>query len=606
MKIRTSLFVYTAIFCFAVLPAFPQAPADGMLSLDGLVYGYNYDYSKRLLKKEKQIKVEGALENVTINVREEGKAVKTIKSNSSGLFYLKVPIGKVYSIELFKPGYATVLMTIDLAGVPADVASKGISFSGAELLMNSFQSKTKSEDPSIGRLYYSAVQHCMGFEENKDAPKKQREYIENSASLMLRAVQKNKNREPEVKEPAPETKISSKKEFIAAAPVRSEPVPKDDSLGKILSVIRSRPAILSAELKENDLSSFETDLKEARAQYEIDKQNVHTPADSMLLAERGQTLNALEAELSGAKKIIDLQQNKISTQNRFLILAVIFLLLLSAFLFFIFRYNREKKRTYLILKDRNQKITDSISYASRIQGAVLPSVEEVKKHLPKSFVYFRPKDVVSGDFYWVSIVNGKTVIACVDCTGHGVPGAFMSLIGNTLLNEIVNEKKIIEANAILKQLHFEIVKAFQQNSNPSGIMDGMDMSLCVIDPAAKKVSYAGAMNPVYVVHNGTVSLLKPDIRSIGGMKEMSEGFEFSVQTVDISAGMCIYMFTDGYMDQFGGPENKKFNIPNFKKMIAGFAAADMAQQGKIVAQTINDWKGDQRQIDDMLVIGFGF
>jgi serine phosphatase RsbU (regulator of sigma subunit) len=601
-KIRLSAIIFILLSCFTVLPAFPQDA--GMLALDGLVYGYNYDYSKRLLKKEKQIKVEGVLDNVTVSIREEGKAVKTVKTNSNGLFYVKIMTGKAYSVEFSKQGYSTILMTIDLTAVPKEIASKGIVFSGAELLMNSFQSKTKSEDPSIGKLYYSTAQNCLGFEENKEAPKKQREYIENSASLMLRAVQKNKGRLTETGETPAEEKIVARKDLLIGSPGLKEPVRRADTLSRILPGIKSSLFVKKTEINRSDLQSMEADLKNARIQFEKDKLNAVTPADSMLLHEREQVLNALENELAGAKKIIELQDNTISVQNRFLVTAIASVVLLSALLLIIFRYSRERKKTYLILEEKNRNITDSINYASRIQGAILPSEEELKRQLPQSFIFFKPKDVVSGDFYWVNTVKGKTVIACVDCTGHGVPGAFMSLIGNTLLNEIVVERQITEPSKILRHLHLGIVKALQQSSHQQQVEDGMDLSLCVIDPAERKMTYAGAMNPVYIVKDGAVSLLKPDIRSIGGLKEMSEGFEFGTQSVDIVKGSSVYMFTDGYMDQFGGPDNKKFNIPNFKKMLLEFQSADLSQQKNTVERTIKEWQGTNRQIDDMLVIGF--
>jgi serine phosphatase RsbU (regulator of sigma subunit) len=235
---------------------------------------------------------------------------------------------------------------------------------------------------------------------------------------------------------------------------------------------------------------------------------------------------------------------------------------------------------------------------------VLPSDEEIRKQLPDSFIYFQPKDVVSGDFYWINTVKDKTVVACVDCTGHGVPGAFMSLIGNTLLNEIVLEQQVTEPSAILKQLHLGILKALQHSSHQSQVKDGMDLSLCVIDQKAGKMTFAAAMNPVYVVQDNAISLIKPDIRSIGGVKEMEADFGFNTQSVDIRKGTAVYMFTDGYMDQFGGAENKKFNIPNFKKMLLEIQSKNMKEQGSVIEKTMLSWKGEGRQIDDMLVMGF--
>lgn len=577
--------------------------------MDGLVYGYNYDYSKKILKKERQIKVEGALDNVIISVLDKGKVIRTAKTNSNGLFYIKIRTGKSYDVEFSKAGYSSVLLTVDLTAVPKEMAAKGISFSGAELLLNSFQSKTKTVNPSFGRLFYNTKENWLDFEENTNVTKKQKEYINNSASLMKRSVEKNKNvNDKEVIQPAdggkPE-KISSKINTLPeVVTLKSSGRNKGfDTINRILSAFKLKIGE-PGQMSSGDIESLENNIKEARAQFEIDRLNATTAEDSLVLKEKEYLLNAVELELTTAKKIIELQKNKISDQNKLLLLAVAFVILLSVFLLIIYRFNKEKKKTYLLLKEKNKKITDSINYASRIQESILPSDEEIKKQLPQSFIYFQPKDVVSGDFYWVYTVKEKTIVACVDCTGHGVPGAFMSLIGNTLLNEIVHEKQITDPSLILKHLHRGILKSLQQNSN-SQSKDGMDMSLCVIDRSNNIIAYAGAMNPIYVVTDNTVSVVKPDVKSIGG-EDTNDAAEFRNQTIPIRKSTSVYMFTDGYMDQFGGAENKKFNIPNFKKMLLDIQTESMAEQKKIVEKTIKSWQGDGRQIDDMLVIGIRF
>jgi len=332
-------------------------------------------------------------------------------------------------------------------------------------------------------------------------------------------------------------------------------------------------------------------------------------ADTLLIKDRERSLKEAIVELENAKKIIALQKLQISTQQSFLFLSVSCLVLLSAFLFIIFYYYKEKKAINVILNKQNKKITDSINYAKRIQQSILPPENEIQKILPQSFIFYQPRDIVSGDFYWFSQVDNKIIIAAVDCTGHGVPGAFMSLIGNTLLNEIVNEKGITNPSSILNMLHSNVLKVLHQREGEVQNQDGMEMSLCVIDNENKIIEFAGAMTPVYVVKKGVVNVIQPDTRGIGGINTANQNgkkAEFSTQQIAIEKNMSLYMFTDGYMDQFGGTKNKKFNAPMFKKMLLYFQVMEMEAQKNAMEEVMRNWRGDYRQIDDMLVIGIKF
>ena len=279
------------------------------------------------------------------------------------------------------------------------------------------------------------------------------------------------------------------------------------------------------------------------------------------------------------------------------------------------------------IKAKNIQITDSINYAKRIQDSILLSEEEIQKYLPDSFIYFQPRDIVSGDFYWFSAhpqTGGAIIIAAIDCTGHGVPGAFMSMIGNMLLNKIVNEKHITDPEEILNRMHIGVLTALQQEKKDAQSQDGMDMALCVIDTENKQIQYAGAMNPLYIIRNNEKSLLKkgrvssqttnipelieikPDSRSIGGIslkKEINTERKFTTHTIDIQKGTVIYMFTDGYIDQFGGEKNTRFTSSRFKQLLLNNYNLDMQQQKISLSKTMEEWKGDLKQIDDILVMG---
>lgn len=616
MQFKKKLFTFFlfTIFFGAYNFGFSQASGQGYLVIDGLVYGYNFEPSKKLLQKEKQIKVEGVLDNVIIHVLENGKVVKTTQTNSNGVFLVKIKTGKIYTLEVSKSGYSTILLTIDLITIPKEIANRGMTFSGAELILNSFQSKNKDQlNQPFGKLFYNTRGEYLDFEAAKFLSKKEREYINNPVSLMMRSVQKNKNKNKNKNNP-PTTNLNTREERISKTTTGSKEIVIEptfennyyDTINKIVEEFKLKSLIDPEKISDTDIQFLEKNIKEARIQFEKDKLNANSAKDSLILNEREYLLNTVELELSDAKKLIEMQKNKISTQRQLLFFTIACLLLLSGLLFLIYRYYNEKKKTYILLEEKNKKITDSINYASRIQKSILPSEAEIKKQLPQSFIYFQPRDIVSGDFYWLSKIEKKTIIACIDCTGHGVPGAFMSLIGNTLLNEIVNEKKIVQASLILKHLHLGILKALNQSTERVQSRDGMEMSLCVIDNKDNTIEYTGAMNPLYLVKDNVVTVIKPDIKAIGGLINQNVEIEFTNQTIPIQKNMSIYLFTDGYMDQFGGAENKKFNIPNFKKLLLDIQVMDMDKQKEVLEQTIKKWQGTNKQIDDMLVIGIRF
>lgn len=289
-------------------------------------------------------------------------------------------------------------------------------------------------------------------------------------------------------------------------------------------------------------------------------------------------------------------------------------LLITGTVFFMYR---TKRRHNQLLAHKNaqisqqkEEITASINYAKKIQEAILPLKEDIRKALPGSFVTWLPRDIVSGDFYWFTEKNGRIFIACVDCTGHGVPGAFMSMIGNTLLNEIVLEKNILQPDQILNMLHQRVRQALRQEQAGGTIagttemkmQDGMDISFCVIDPAAKQFEYAGANRPVYLVSKGNLQELSPDKQPIGGNEDELRK-PFSLQTKSWEPGDCLYLFSDGYPDQFGGEKGKKFMTRRFQDLLVSIAEKEMQQQKKTLEDHFAEWKKGHEQVDDILVIG---
>ena len=261
-----------------------------------------------------------------------------------------------------------------------------------------------------------------------------------------------------------------------------------------------------------------------------------------------------------------------------------------------------------MLEEQHKDIRDSINYARKIQTAILPLPEEISAAFPEHFLFYQPRDIVSGDFYWFAEVKygkqTKYVLSVSDCTGHGVPGAFMSMIGNDLLNDIVKDRRIIQPDIILNHLHEGVRRALHQETGEN--TDGMDISLCVIDPQEKTLSYAGANSPLVYVQDGEQTRVSPDNTSIGGdMTPGEDGFQAHTISYQDAPVMC-YMYSDGYRDQFGGKKGKKFMRSRFLELVFYISQLSMQDQRRQVEETINDWmkQGGYEQMDDMLVMGF--
>jgi CRP-like cAMP-binding protein len=272
------------------------------------------------------------------------------------------------------------------------------------------------------------------------------------------------------------------------------------------------------------------------------------------------------------------------------------------------KFNKEIVEQKKVIEEKNHHITESIHYAKTIQQSILPSVELISWSLPESFILFKPRDVVSGDFYWfgtktVLFENQEdtvVIIAAADCTGHGVPGAFMSMIGNSLLNDIVNARGVIDPDEILNLLHRGVRYALNQEVGES--RDGMDIALCTIHIERKILKYAGAMNSLYYIQNEKQFEIKADRRSIGGSQKEDQRI-FTKHELDVSIPTTFYLTTDGYLDQFSGLDHKKFMSKRFKDLTYEIHEQPMKAQKKHLDDTIRTWMDGCEQIDDILVIG---
>ncbi len=278
------------------------------------------------------------------------------------------------------------------------------------------------------------------------------------------------------------------------------------------------------------------------------------------------------------------------------------------------------RKTNEQINAQKELITDSISYAQRIQSAILPSPSTLKALMPpEHFVILRPKDIVSGDFYWVKEVQDHLVIVGADCTGHGVPGAFMSMLGITMLNDLINDRCFSTPAEILGQLRQQIKDMLVQDEDSEEQKDGMDMALAILNKKTRELHYAGANNPLYVVRHkeqpvngglekyGSIEVedfrlieLKADKQPVGAHWEETR---FTTHSIYLEEKDSFYLFSDGFVDQFGGPNRKKYKSLPFKRLLLSLQHKPMEKQAEIIEQTFIDWKGEHEQIDDISVIG---
>jgi serine phosphatase RsbU (regulator of sigma subunit) len=266
--------------------------------------------------------------------------------------------------------------------------------------------------------------------------------------------------------------------------------------------------------------------------------------------------------------------------------------------------HKEKERINILKQEierKHQEIVDSVTYAQRIQEAILPARTEIDQVVPLNLIMFKPRDIVSGDFYWFSQKGEERILACVDCTGHGVPGAFMSMIGNTLLNQIVNERDIIQPNLILNELNKEITNALKQDVAGSDSRDGMDISIISVNYKNNQLQYAGANRPLYFIRENELIETKANKVAIGGHMQEEEK-TFTNHVFNLQQHDTIYLSTDGYADQFN-PSDKKLMTKRFKEILLSIQHLTMLEQEHYLAQFIDEWRGIMEQTDDILVVG---
>lgn len=315
-----------------------------------------------------------------------------------------------------------------------------------------------------------------------------------------------------------------------------------------------------------------------------------------------------DAEIEKQKAIV---QTQVVLRNAFLV-GLALVIILVGFIFIGYRQkqkanyqlelnNRKIEHAYKIIEEKNNALTDSVRYALRIQHATLPNRSDINTAFDQNFVLYKPKDIVSGDFYWFNKSKGKVMIAAVDCTGHGVPGAFMSIIGSERLNDAVQNEA--DPGKILSMLNKGVKASLRQSEAPESTRDGMDIALCSFAPHTNTLQFAGANRPLWIIRKNSSDIeeIKPNKIAVGGITQSEQCFD--THTLQLQQGDSFYIFSDGYADQFGGQENKKLTTKKFRRLVLSIQDKTMPEQAKALSDFAEQWKGKEEQVDDILVIG---
>ncbi len=343
-----------------------------------------------------------------------------------------------------------------------------------------------------------------------------------------------------------------------------------------------------------------------------------TIKDSIYSHESIKSLNDMQTKYESTKTKLELEKKELEANNKQLIIYAAFggcVLLLGGFFFIFSGLKKQRKVNTLleeknsiiedqkhIVEEKNKDIGDSIRYAKRIQEAILPPDKMWYNLLPNSFVLYNPKDILSGDFYWLEHTDDYIFVAAADCTGHGVPGALMSIVNYNLLNKAVLEKNLILPGEILDSVNYYLTHSLHQSYNESSIKDGMDITLLTINKKTKEIYFAGANNPIYIISNGNLQVIKADKFPVGAFIEDNVK-KFTNQKLNLQPDDIIYLFTDGFADQFGGPKGKKFKYKQLTELLIENHTKPLSQQSIILNQQFQSWKGNLEQVDDVCILG---
>lgn len=605
---------FAALLLCNALFAMQQERYVRQFKLEGLVLGYEKDPKKGFLKKRNTVIIEGALQDAEVQVVSGGSTYRETSTGAQGTFSLLLQFDKLYEIIISREGYNETKLFLDLRAIPESFTRKGILYPGVEFILNRFG---KGEDPSLdevlGRLYFNPQTEQFAFEVygERKVPKNEQD---TPVELLQRSVERNREEFYPLKIKISRGSLGS----VQLAEAGQDSAKIDSLINVLLEEERSEQLITISNnfspdaifgtdtLRVGDILSRREALDQAKFWLQIDGLTARTVQDSLELLRRQQLIEAGERELAGAQALLAMEkaesEARAAANTRLIIMVLLLVVLLIALGYFL----REKLRTNALLSDRNKQITDSINYARRIQTSVLHGAKALLAIHPKAVIYNRPQAIVSGDFFWVQQTETGFRLAVVDCTGHGVPGAFMSLIAYQLLENIAADTTLSPAE-ILEEVHRRMIITLDQ-ADQEHSQDGMEAGLIEVNTRENSLRFAGAASPLWLANDCEIKIYKGSPRSIGGLLAR-EGYTpppFEEHEVPLKKGDVAYLFTDGLADQFGGSDGEKLNSRRLREVLQEAAILPPSEQEIFIGAKIKAWQGQHIQPDDQLLVGLRF
>ena len=550
------------------------------IQIKGHIFGFKGEKVALIKKAQKNINFEGPLNDVSITVSGGETSIQK-KTNSSGSFSFYLDKPGQYQLVIQKSAFTSLKLKIDYREP------------GPKKLLESFyfiMKEGETEELTLGELIISA-QSKIQYNSNpvgggSDA------FQSNVRMLEKTCVINNLNHysDPSVQEVR---YVSSGSNLNPGDTV----VPKSILLEKKVT-----PSKLAIEIPQENISDYETKLKLAKdelSRLDSTDENYYTLKSK---------ITAMEQMLNDKQLLIELKESQIESKNKiltYLSLCIASVMIIAIALVFLFL---QKRKYANVLRDNNRKITrlnnkllSSIRYASLIQNGFLQNNKELKKLFPDSFIFNSPKDILSGDFYWFNEINGNKIIIAADCTGHGVPGALLTVLGHNAIHNIINHKKITDPGKIIGELNKEIINTFFKNSENADF--SMDITVANFNKQRSELTIAGLTNGIYVHRNDKLEYIAVNHESFG--KDLND-VTIRENTIQLKKNDSVYLFSDGYQDQFrkDGDRFIKFNLERFEKTLKEISTSQKFESGnELLASTMSDWRNGQDQTDDMLIIG---
>ncbi len=605
-------------------------------------------------------------DHVSLTILWNDMVIEQFELPREGIFTTVLELNHEYILRFSRPGYSTQSLLINTMVTSLnDTSTYTLNGWKVNMYENTASMATSGlfgfllNKPS-DRIYFNRKKKAfMADGAYASLFKKQINDISETTKILLAtAVEDNKKLEIEklrieADNKAKEIELLRKSKELQDAELNSKEIEimahklETDKQQQNLMLLEKEKQIKELRFKQQETALLKQRMEAERKAQEIERLNMNRQMQEMALLAKDKKLEETASELDAKSQEAQLKEKEFDILNRekmikekeynhrlerdktIITYVLLGLLTLVVFFGFLYRNYTLKKKAHetlsrqaeeisrqkseieeksRVIEEKNIETSQSITYAQRIQQAMLPPIESIKKAFPDSFVLYKSKDIVSGDFYFFHAPdfqnsdNKKTnVIAAVDCTGHGVPGAFMSMIGSEKLNLAV--KKTTDPATILHSLNNGVKTALRQSEHDSSTRDGMDIALCAFNKEQQKLWYSGANRPLWIIRHqeAEVSEVKPTKNSIAGFT--SYNHEFEQHEISFKKGDTFYFFTDGYADQFGGINKKKLMTKRFKEILLSIQHQPMEEQGRYLNEFIEGWKGDQEQIDDILVIG---